>query len=108
MELGRKLTNEERMLINSELQKRGKNMLVAYLLALFLGTLGLHRFYLGLKGTAIAQLVLFIVGMVTVVIIVGFIPLAIVYIWLFIDLFLIPGIIKKENDELEKQIIAGL
>ena len=38
-----------------------KSMLAAYLLLLFLGQLGLHRFYLHKPGSGIAQLLLAIV-----------------------------------------------
>lgn len=35
-----------------------RNKIVAGLLAIFLGTLGIHNFYLGFKGRAIAQLLI--------------------------------------------------
>lgn len=35
-----------------------KSRLVAFLFAFFLGTLGIHRFYVGKTGTAITMLVL--------------------------------------------------
>lgn len=102
------LTNEERMLVNSELQRKGKNMGLAYILLIFLGSLGIHRFYLGRKGSAITQLVLTIVGWLTVAILIGAIPLLVVGVWLIADLFLIPGIIRDENDKTEKEIISTL
>ena len=77
-----------------------KSMLVAYLLAIFVGTLGIHRFYLGEKNTAIAQLVLTIVGWLTVWIIIGALPLIAVSIWVLVDLFLIPGLVAKQNNKL--------
>lgn len=42
--------------------KKGKSLLGAGLLALFLGCLGIHNFYLGYNGKAIAQLLLTILG----------------------------------------------
>ncbi|API94313.1 TM2 domain-containing protein [Virgibacillus pantothenticus] len=96
------------MLVNSELNRKGKNMLLAYVLLIFLGSLGIHRFYLNRKGSAIAQLLLSVIGWITVFIIIGFIPLAIVYIWLFVDLFLIPGMVNRENEIIEKEIIQSL
>ncbi len=83
-------------------------MLLAYVLLIFLGSLGIHRFYLNRKGSAIAQLLLSVIGWITVFIIIGFIPLAIVYIWLFVDLFLIPGMVNRENEIIEKEIIQSL
>ena len=74
-----------------------KSMLVAYLLLIFLGQLGLHRFYLNRPGTAVIQLLLGIVGWVTIWIVIGYIPFGILGIWLFIDLFLTAGMVRKAN-----------
>lgn len=102
------LTNEERMLVNSEVSRKGKNMLLAYILLIFLGTLGIHRFYLGKKGSAITQLVLTLVGWATTVILVGFGLLAIVGIWVFVDLFLVPGMVNDANNKIEQEVINSL
>jgi len=88
------LTNEEQLLVNSELRKNGKSMPVAYIFWIFLGTLGGPRFYLRKKGTAIAQLVLTLTG-------IGFIVSAV---WAIVDLFLIPGITQKLNNNVENTI----
>lgn len=42
-----------------------KSKLVAGLLGIFLGCLGIHRFYLGYNGLAIVQLILGLLGIVT-------------------------------------------
>ena len=68
---------------------------VAYLLCVFLGGFGAHRFYLGRSGSAAAPLVLWLLGWVSFFLL--WIPLGI---WLFVDLFLIPGIIREENMKL--------
>ncbi|MCA0977357.1 TM2 domain-containing protein [Qipengyuania flava] len=65
---------------------------VAYLLAIFLGGLGAHRFYLGYPGTAAVQLVLWVLGWPTAGLF--WIPLGI---WILIDLFLIPGMARQKN-----------
>ena len=65
---------------------------VAYLLCIFLGGFGAHRFYLGYSGTGAVQLVLWLLGWVTVFI--AWIPLGI---WIIIDLFLIPGMAREKN-----------
>lgn len=107
MELQR-LTHDERMLVNMELQRKGKNIVLAYFLLALFGTLGVHRFYLGRSGTAIFQLVLTIFGWMTVWFIVGFVPLITVGIWLIVDLFLIPKIIERDNKQLEREIVRDL
>ena len=67
----------------------------AYLLWFFLGGFGAHRFYLGQTGTAIAQLLLALLGWLPL-----FIGWAVLGIWLIVDLFLIPNIIRDENMKL--------
>jgi len=39
-------------------EKKGKNKVAAGVLAILLGTLGIHNFYLGYNGKAIAQLLM--------------------------------------------------
>jgi len=72
-----------------------KSQGVAYLLCLFFGGFGAHRFYLGSTGTGAAQLALWILGWVTFF--VTWIPLGI---WIIVDLFLIPGIARDHNMKL--------
>ncbi len=65
---------------------------VAYLLCIFFGGFGAHRFYLGSKLGGGLQLGLWLLGWVTLFI--AWIPLGI---WIIIDLFLIPGIAREKN-----------
>jgi TM2 domain-containing membrane protein YozV len=62
-----------------------KSRITATLLAWFLGIFGAHRFYAGKTGTAVAMLVLGIVGVATVWFFVGTIFLIAVGIWAFVD-----------------------
>jgi len=82
--------------------KKEKSMGLAYVLLIFLGQFGIHRFYLGKVGTGVAQLLLGLVGWATVWIVIGFVPLAILWIWVFIDLFLTAGMVRTANAELNK------
>lgn len=66
-----------------------KKKLVALLLNLFLGPLGIHRFYLGRVGSGITMLVMLIFGWLTTGIFIGFIFLAVVGIWDVVDFFCI-------------------
>ncbi|WP_260980091.1 TM2 domain-containing protein [Agrococcus jejuensis] len=70
---------------------------IAYVLAIFLGTLGIHRFYLGRVGTAIAILSLTVLGGLTAWLLIGLPLLLAAGIWWVIDLFLIPGMVREEN-----------
>lgn len=58
---------------------------IAVVLSIFLGGLGIHRFYIGRIGTGLCMLALFGIGWLTTGFLVGFGLLAIVYIWDFID-----------------------
>ena len=62
-----------------------KSRITTTLLAWFLGVFGAHRFYVGKTGTAVAMLVLGIVGVATVWFFVGTIFLIAVGIWAFVD-----------------------
>jgi len=74
-----------------------KSMVVAYLLLIFFGALGVHRFYLGKTGTAVTMLVLWLVGFVTAFFAFGFLFFAAVGIWSFIDLFLVPALVREAS-----------
>ncbi|MCO7126603.1 TM2 domain-containing protein [Sporolactobacillus shoreicorticis] len=87
------LSNNERLVVNSEVQKNGKSTGVAYAFWFFLSAVGGHRFYLGHKGSAIAQLILTLT-------LVGAIVSGI---WAIIDAFLIPGMIRDFNQKVENE-----
>lgn len=76
-----------------------KEVGVAYLLWLFLGTIGAHRFYLGMNGSAAAQLILTVIGWATVILLVGFAFLAVVWVWIIIDAFKMPGMVREANGQ---------
>ncbi|MTH77632.1 TM2 domain-containing protein [Paracoccus aestuariivivens] len=97
------LTTQQQMLVEQRLANDAKSPVVAYLLLIFVGGLGAHRFYLGQIGTAIAMLIMFILGWLTLVIGVGLILLAAVGIWCLVDLFLIPGMIRTDRDALRER-----
>jgi TM2 domain-containing membrane protein YozV len=63
----------------------GKSKIAAGLLGIFLGTLGIHNFYLGKTNKAVTQLVLGIVGILTSWLIIGVFIMFGVGIWGFIE-----------------------
>ncbi len=70
-----------------------KSKVAAALLAFFLGSFGIHRFYLGHTATAIAMLVLTVVGFLTCGV-----TAAAVGVWAFVDFILIlTGNLKESN-----------
>jgi len=79
-----------------------KNMGIAYVLWFFFGSLGMHRVYTGTKGGGWQALIfllswILLISQLEYIGAVSFITFAALYIWIFIDLFLIPGMIKVSN-----------
>jgi TM2 domain-containing membrane protein YozV len=102
------LTTEQLTLVETRVANDAKSTGVAYLLAIFLGGLGAHRFYLGRTGSGIAQLVMFILGWLTLALVVGGVFLLIVGIWVLVDLFLIPGMVTADKAALRERISKDL
>ena len=69
---------------------RQLSMTPACLLYIFLGCLGLHRFYLRRKGSGLAMLLISVLSA-------EILGLLICLPWAIVDLFLIPGITRQEN-----------
>lgn len=82
------------MLIEQRISNDKPSTGTAYLLCIFFGAFGIHRLYLGEKATGIIMLILgiTIVGLFVT----GF--------WAFVDLFLIPSIIRKRMDEMRQRL----
>lgn len=87
------LDTNEKLLIETRLVNEGPSMTLAYVFWFFLGIVSAHRFYLGRPGTAILQILLFFV--------------AIGFVWLFVDLFLIPGMVRAKQDDLRRRLTAA-
>lgn len=98
------LDTQQQILIEQRVTNDAKSPVIAYLLLVFLGGFGAHRFYLGKTGTAVTMLILWVLGWVTAVIGVGLILLLAVGIWAFVDLFLIPGMIKTDQQALRQKL----
>ena len=62
IELQRSMTNDQRLAFQSGYLSRRKDTSVAVLLAVFLGGVGAHHFYLGNIGLGIVYLLFFLVA----------------------------------------------
>jgi len=80
--------------------KRRKETSTAYLLAFLVGAFGAHRFYLGLAPSALAMLALTVVGfpLLFVLLPVGAILLFAMAVWVALDFFNMPVLVRRANE----------
>lgn len=97
---------EQQLLIEQRVANEGKSQIVAYLLLILLWGFGVHRMYLGRYVSGILMLVLWGLGWLTAAILIGWIPIGFVCLWAFIDLFLIPGMIRDDNAVIRQELLA--
>lgn len=88
------LSTAQLSLIEQRVANDGPSTAVAYLFWLFLGIVSAHRFYLGRAGSAVLQILSYFV-------LIGFI-------WLLIDGFLIPGMIREKRDAIRQKMTTEL
>lgn len=98
---------QQQLLIEQRVANESKSQLVAYLLAILLWGMGVHRMYLGRWVSGIVMLVLSGLGLLTAPILIGWIPLAFVWVWAVLDLFLIPGMIRNDQAVIRQRLMAG-
>ena len=95
------LDNQEKLLVDNQVANKSKKAVVAWLLWLFLGGLGAHRFYMGRTGTAVVMLILSLTLFGTII----SVP------WMIIDAFRIQGWIHQNQEQIEQetitQVLAG-
>ncbi len=88
------LTTQDKILIEQRITNEKPSLSTAFLLGIFLGVFGAHRFYLGRTGSAIAMLIL----TCTLVGLIISIP------WHIVDWFLIPGMVQEKTDQLRRDL----
>ena len=81
-----------------------KSVLAAYLIWFFLGLFGIHRMYLGRWTSGLLMLVLHGISWLTWWIAIGIVGFAFLGLWWLIDALRIPGIARRENQELVNEL----
>lgn len=93
-EVKKALKEQKEMVQEPASETTDKNQLAALLLAIFLGGLGIHRFYLGHTWQGIVQLLLWLTGIFLII------PLIGLFVWVIIDIINIAtGKLKPKKGE---------
>ena len=92
----KKLSTKEQIMVSEYIDNNSVNPIAAWLLWLFLGQFGAHRF-LFKKRYAILMLILEIIGLATSIILIGLGVLFAVFIWWIVDAFSIQKWIKESR-----------
>ncbi len=120
LEMKSRLDDHQMTVLSSEMEKVKKSTGLAYVLWLFLGTLGIHKLYIGKVGMGITYLVVGAVAWIMLILSFageavtgGYLTAAIVLfvlvgIFLLLDLFTIPRQIRKTYEHIEKKLISKM
>lgn len=81
-----------------------KDVLLAYILWFFLGSFGVHRFYLNRSFSGALMAILHVISWGTLMIAIGFVGFALLGLWWVIDAFLIMGWVERHNMSLAEHI----
>ncbi|HEM3702060.1 TPA: TM2 domain-containing protein [Streptococcus suis] len=95
--LQRELEDLDEGALNALMMVELRQPLIALMLAIFFGEFGVDRFYIGNKELGFAKLIAFGISFVTLFILIGLLLFMGLYIWKFIDCFLIMKACKEAN-----------
>ncbi|WP_134678508.1 TM2 domain-containing protein [Paracoccus ravus] len=101
------MNTQRELLIEQRVANDAKSPLVAYLLAILLWGFGAHRMYLGRWMSGLVMLGLSAMGWLLSPVLIGWPLVGLVWVWAVIDLFLIPGMIREDKNEMRRQMGSG-
>lgn len=84
-----------------------KSVGLAYVLLIFLGGLGIHKFYVDKAGMGVTYLSLTFVGGLLTLVWVGWLLIIAVWVMLIIDLFTLAGDVRRFNARQQAQVSSG-
>lgn len=91
-----KLNKNQQFLVKQRTDSEKANTVVTWILWIFLGMWGAHRFYLK-RSNAILMLVLTVIGYITTIILIGFLILFVTWIWWIVDAFYLNQYLKQNR-----------
>jgi len=86
------LTERELLILRQEVENRKKSVAAVWILWVFLGWAGGHRFYLGRIGTGVGMLLTF-----------GGLG-----IWWIVDAFLVPGMLRANQHKVQAEVLGEI
>lgn len=95
--LQRELEDLDEGALNALMMVELRQPVIALILAIFFGEFGVDRFYIGNKELGLAKLIAFGISFVTLFILIGLLLFMGLYLWKFIDCFLIMKACKEAN-----------
>lgn len=95
---------DRELLIEKRVENDSKSALIAYLLLFFLWGFGVHRMYLGRWISGLVMLGLWGLGWLLTVVLIGWPLVGLVCLWVIVDIFLIPGMIQDDKDEMRRRM----
>ncbi|WP_411957930.1 TM2 domain-containing protein [Paracoccus homiensis] len=102
------MSSTRELVIEQRVANEAKSPFVAYLLAILLWGFGAHRLYLGRYMSGLVMLAMWGLGWLTAPILIGWLPIALVALWMVIDLFLIPGMIREDRAVIRQKLLSEL
>ena len=91
----------------SETNQHTKSATVAYLLWVFLGGLGAHRFYMGRIGSGFGMMALAVASLILSAFVIGLIGYPILFVWWVVDAFQINRWLKENGASTAGAPVAG-
>lgn len=100
-------TNKE-LLIEQRVANETRSPLIAYVLLFLLWGSGVHRMYLGRWLSGFLMLAMSGLGWLTAPILIGWPLIALVSVWAVVDIFLIPAMIREDQDDIRRRLGSDL
>jgi TM2 domain len=122
----KQLTDRELIIFNAELDRKRKSTTITYLLYFFLGPFGVHKFYIGKPIAGFSYIFLLFGGLLltfsglahtpdsvvteesSTVLAIGSASLALLGVRMAMDLFTIPGQIRKQEERVRNALLEQL
>jgi TM2 domain-containing membrane protein YozV len=123
LQVERELSWSQQRAFDDAFDRNKKSMVATYFLVAFFGMIGVHRLYLGRNRSGYIMMGIWLVGMITSITVasayqnsaddiffdfVAGLTMCSIGIWVLVDLFLIPKMVRDYNAALATQLLKGI